>query len=175
MEIELPDGTFRDTVDMIEVNTHHDDEGFPVWTQLIFWDWDSVEHDWKVVAWKMYTDELWIENEEHKKQWMKYLREYCDKNPQVNFTQAKGKYKGEFTPIPGQNYPKRKNDRFWYLIFYHDKKRIEVKAKVFRETYTQTDPEVDNREKYPELSRRGLNGLGTNNSAIYHDPDSNWE
>lgn len=159
MRIELPDSTIRDTVDMIEVNTYHDEDAFPQFTQLIFWDWSSFYKGWVVVAWKMHTQEIWKKSKEHEEKWLRHLREYCDKNPRINFLQCQSKYRGEYLPIPGINYPQRKEDG-WYMVFYKDKDRIEIKAKVFRETHTQTDPERDNRDILPEDKRRGIRGLG---------------
>ena len=47
-----PDGLVRESCDLIEVNHYYDHNGVPVFTQAIFWNWQSdhyIVRDWRMV------------------------------------------------------------------------------------------------------------------------------
>lgn len=46
-------GVVEDTVDAVEINYLHDEQGRPVFTQAIYLDWNCRESVWDVVAWRL--------------------------------------------------------------------------------------------------------------------------
>lgn len=156
------DGTYHNKVDLIEVNTVYGEDAFPMFTQTIFWDWSPINAQYIVRAWKM-NEGVWVKSEEHRKEWMKELRDLCDKYPALNFKNTSNRYRGKYDPVPGVSFPMRRRNLlekkdYWEFIFYTDGKRIVVTAPQFRETHTQYDPERRNREIWPESVRVGLYG-----------------
>src|SRR5690606_33133755 len=47
----------RDRVDVLELNRVYDDQGRPILTQMIFWDWRQRDARLHVVAWRLWRDE----------------------------------------------------------------------------------------------------------------------
>lgn len=94
-----------DSADLIELNHFYSDEGRPVFSQWIFWNWNGYRHE--VIAWRL------------------------DKA-------------GEFS-------------------FHHRPPRLmwaegTVSGSYWRETWTQVDPELIEREYLPKQLRRGILG-----------------
>lgn len=105
-----------DEVDLIEINHFHDEQGKPVFDQIIFYDWSAADSRYQVRAWRML------------------------KTP---------------AQIP------RKNWRDGgYVAVWHDTQNGDVLRKVksqsFRESWTQYDPELIEREFLPKEKRRDL-------------------
>ena len=50
---QVPIGPVEDRVAMTEVNHFFDDDARPIFTQVIFWEWDHDQHRFRVVAWRM--------------------------------------------------------------------------------------------------------------------------
>jgi hypothetical protein len=102
-----------DRVDVVELNRVYDDQGRPLLTQMIFWDW--YEHDARlhVVAWR-----LWPED---------------GARPTRDWSQGE------------------------YRLLWHDGELLrEVWAGSWRESWTQFDPEMNDRVVLPKSARRGL-------------------
>lgn len=155
--LPVRDGTVHDTVDLIEVNTVYDqDDGFPRFTQLIFWDWHDIDRKFHVVAWTMY-DNIWVEDEEHEKKWMKALMDHCVKTGE-NFQNLTHRYRGKYDPVPGMTFPQKEKDGYYHIVVYKTYKRFDIKAKIIRETNTMYDPEVEDRREYKDHKRRGIFG-----------------
>lgn len=174
--LSLPDGTMRDKCDMIEVNVvHNEDNGLPVFTQVIFWDWSSYQKNWVVASWVMHKDicgePIWKHSEEHKQKWIAAVKDYCVKN-KLPMQDMIDKYPGEWNPIPGVNFPQKKPDGKYHFIFYKNDFRIDVSANQIRSTHTTNDPERDNREIHGENYRRGIKGLNNNATPIIQQEEA---
>ena len=68
------DDTIVDTFDMIEVNHYHNEWGVQVWSQIILWDWHSVDCKFHVEKWIM-MDEAYVKTKEGRKKWEKAVQE----------------------------------------------------------------------------------------------------
>lgn len=107
------DDVVVDSVDMIEVNHFHDDEGGHVFDQLIFRDWDAQANRFQVRAWRL----------------LKFTGQW----PTHNWLTGR------------------------YEIIWHDGEITRrVEAKAMRETWTQHDPEMRERDYLPKEKRRRL-------------------
>jgi hypothetical protein len=51
-----PEDVVRETVDMVEVNHYYDEAGNPVFTQLMFLDWEPKFNAYAIVAWRLVKD-----------------------------------------------------------------------------------------------------------------------
>jgi hypothetical protein len=116
------DSIATDTVDVIELNHFFDEEGRPVFDQVIFWEWRQEQEAFHVLAWR-----LW-------------------KSPAQ--TPERDWQRGEFRTL-------------W---FDADQLR-DVRATSYRETWTQFDPELEDRQQFPPNRRRGLAGEQTRATA----------
>ncbi len=60
-----------------------------------------------------------------------------------------------FIPRDPSEYPAKAGELYQCFGFYHDQKRILIRSKMFRETWTTHDPERENTRLFPtELRRR---------------------
>ncbi|MFN0055816.1 MAG: hypothetical protein ACKV0T_27040 [Planctomycetales bacterium] len=119
----------EERVDLIEINHFHDDQGRPVFDQIIFYDWSPLDRRYQIRDWRLL------------------------KNPnQVPLRTAR---EGEYVAV-------------WTDFKSRDAIR-KTQAKLLRESWTQYDPELVEREFLPEGKRRKLrempvatrNGEGT--------------
>jgi hypothetical protein len=102
-----------DRVDVLELNRVYDDQGRPVLTQMIFWDWHQRDARLHVVAWRLWKDE--------------------SQQPLRDWSQ------GDF------------------VLLWNDGELLrEVRAKTWRESWTQFDPELQDRNTFAKEHRRGL-------------------
>ena len=151
------DPTIVDTFDMIEVNHYHNDWGVEKWSQLICWDWRSYDNSFRVEYWVMMKD-AYEKTEEGEKKWEKQRRKIADQYKDFNQRQSwlnSSQYKGDFEG--GKLYPKKDWKSGYYEIQFIDGGVSRtIRAKIFRETYTQHDPEVADRDFHETESRRGL-------------------
>lgn len=103
-------------VDLIEINHFHDDQGRPVFDQIIFYDWSLTDHRYQIRDWRLL------------------------KNP--------------------NQLPLRRTSDGEYVAVWSDFKNRDVlrktQAKLVRESWTQYDPELVEREFLPEGKRRKL-------------------
>jgi hypothetical protein len=151
-----------DVVDLIELSHVYDGEGNITLDQVIFWErveLDKVGH-YKVIDWRMMprsyreklTDKEFIDKNNA------FRKEYTKKHPNVDFIPR-------YCPkwLGGPMCP-RKNHRtnMYEMVFYDTKDRTTRKiiAPVYRETWKQYDPEVQNREIFKQTTRRRLMYLG---------------
>jgi len=146
-----------DTFDMIEVNHYHNEWGVEQWSQLICWDWHSYDNKFHVEYWTMMKD-AYKKTEKGEKEWeksrLKIAQQYRDFNQRRDFM-SNSEYKGDFEG--GKLYPKKDWRSGYYTVktLNNDGDRL-LRAKIFRETFTQNDPEVDDRSPHNTKERRGL-------------------
>jgi hypothetical protein len=105
-----------DQVDLIEINHFHDDQGRPVFDQILFYDWSAADQRYQLRDWRL---------------------------------------------LKSQNQlPLRNTGGGEYVAVWSDFKSRDVlrrtKAKLVRESWTQYDPELVEREFLPEGKRRKL-------------------
>lgn len=151
------DDTIVDTFDVIEINHCYNEWGVPRWTQVILWDWHRLDAKFHVEKWIMIKD-AYQKTEEGKEKWEKMRR---DIEKSINGLEKKrewlraSEYPGDF--VKNNLYPIKNWTTGYYEIKYKDGKRDRViKAKIFRETHTQYDPESKDRKYHPTSTRRGL-------------------
>jgi hypothetical protein len=103
----------RGSVDRMELNHFYNEEGWYMWTQLIFWDWDKDLARHSVTTYRMVR-------------------------------------------VPSMR-PTRDHKRGGWVSIWDDEGVIRVvRSKDFAETWSQHDPEVDDREVLPQQFRRQL-------------------
>jgi len=121
----------RDECDVIELNHLYDENGRSGLSQFIFYDWHERESRHHVVEWATTRTErkakAGILPEEFKK-----------------------RYRHELAAMV------RPTKEGWRLRFDHMGVVREITARQFRETWTQFDPEIMERENLPKERRRGL-------------------
>jgi hypothetical protein len=100
----------------IEINHFHDDQGRPVFDQIIFYDWSPTEHRYQIRDWRLLKNSNQLP-----------LRSTSD---------------GEYVAV-------------WSDFKSRDVLR-KTQAKLVRESWTQYDPELVEREFLPEGKRRKL-------------------
>lgn len=116
----------EEKVDLIEINHFHDDQGRPVFDQIIFYDWSASVGRYQVRDWRLL------------------------KSPnQIPLYNARDQ---EFVAV-------------WNDFKAHDTLRA-TKAKVVRETWTQYDPELVEREFLPENKRRKLRDVSNPKKSL---------
>jgi hypothetical protein len=106
----------NETVDLIEINHFHDDQGRPLFDQLLFYDWSDEQGRFQVRDWRLMKS-----------------------NHQVPLPSARD---GEHVAV-------------WSDCKSRDMIRA-TRARIVRETWTQYDPELAEREYLPEHKRRKL-------------------
>jgi len=156
------DHVLTDTFDMIEVNHSVNEWGVERWCQIIFWDWHELDNKYHVEKWIMMKDAYQM-TEEGAKKWETARREFEQKLtsiPQRRQWLQHSDYKGDF--VGGMFYPEKDWKTGYYVVeFTEGLLRRKIKAKIFRETYTQFDPEHEDRPEHSE--RRGLKKDNKNN------------
>ena len=148
-------GYIVDEFDMIEVNHYHNEWGRPMFAQLICWD-RNVLGDYHVQAYVMMKD-AYVETEEGRKKHEEWLSKELEGKPAEYQIEARQglKYRGDF--VGGKIYPYRDHHSGYYISRYYDSSDYRIiKAKLFRESWTQYDPERVDRKYLKEADRRGL-------------------
>lgn len=161
-------------VDRIHYNVHYDEFCLPEFSQIIFEDWSKqrrcfIVRSWRLLRedWDKITEEeekLLKENKglsedelyrlkklsEHKEAWMEKTHTLCDKK-KYPFKSLEKKYRGIYDP---KNYPIKNNHTGNYeYTFYQEGIKVTVVSKIFIETFTQIDPERENRKILPDNDR----------------------
>lgn len=139
-------------VDLIEYHSHIDSEGHFVFDQFLFWNWyyneQTKSYRYNIVNWRwarlVSTDTELLENIQRDAN-----REWCKK------------YKnGKFIAWPDIVTWPISHDEKGYLLVFNDPKNsfkvVKIRAKLFRITYSTTDPELWDREYTPENKRRNI-------------------
>jgi hypothetical protein len=151
------DDVVVDTFDMIEVNHYHNEWGVQTWSQVVLWDWYSSDSKFHCEKWIMMTD-AYEKTKEGEKRWeiarrqIEQTLETLERREQWMWA---SEYKGDY--VNSKFLPKKNWTTGYYEIKYNDKKiRRIIRAKIFRETHTQFDPEVKDRKFHPTSKRRGL-------------------
>lgn len=143
-----------DTFDVLEMNHKHNDWGVPTLDQIIAWDLHKFDNKLHVAWWKSLKDGR-IKTKEGEEKWLKERRAIADKikdwETRKDFLNNT-KYRGEFNK--DSDYYPVKNWRSGYWEIRVDNRII--RAKIFIETNTVYDPEVDDRKLHPTRLRRGL-------------------
>src|SRR5262245_48696402 len=115
----------EETVDLVEINHFHDDQGRPVFDQILFYEWCADQHRYQVRDWRLLKS-----------------------TNQIPLPSARD---GDFLSV-------------WNDFKSRDKLRT-TRAKVVRETWTQYDPELAEREFLPESKRRKLKDVSGSRKA----------
>ncbi len=153
----------HDHFDMLEVNHFHNQYGAPVFVQLIFWDWYRTDSQFHVQGWMMMNDAFDNSDADHRRdyeadldRWLSHVSNISQRSRIRRHMVYKGKFVG------GRFYPIKHHGTGYYRVrFYDDGVHRVITANLFRETYTNSDPEVTDRKSLPELARRGLSAPGT--------------
>lgn len=120
----------EERVDLIEINHFHDDLGRPVFDQILFYDWSTVDRRYQLRDWRLL------------------------KNPnQVPLRTAR---EGEYVAV-------------WTDFKSRDAIR-KTQAKLLRESWTQYDPELVEREFLPEGKRRKLREMPALTQSVTSNP-----
>ena len=106
----------EERVDLIEINHFHDDQGRPVFDQIIFYDWSPADQRYQIRDWRLLKNANQVP-----------LRSTSD---------------GDYVAV-------------WNDFKSRDALR-KTQAKLVRESWTQYDPELVEREFLPEGKRRKL-------------------
>ena len=149
-----PNPPIIDTFDMLEVNHKCNEYGVVNMNQVIAWDWHKRHKKFHCQWWKNMGDSAKEKTKEGETEWMKKRRAIADKIKDwetrkhfLNNTPYMGEYVGgKYAPI------KNWRTGYWEIKFDN---RI-IRAKIFRETHTTNDPEVDDRQEFDTKARRGL-------------------
>ena len=148
-----------DTFDMIEINHHHNEWGVETWAQVILWDWHPAGSKFHCEKWIMMKD-AHKKTDEGRKKWQKLRREI---EQGLNTLERRkqwlnaSNYMGDFS-TDSKFYPRKNWTTGYYEIKYNDDKNIRriIRAKIFKETHTQIDPEAEDRKFHSTAIRRGL-------------------
>jgi hypothetical protein len=109
-----------DRVDVIEVNTHHDDEAAPCYVQIIYWRWSDKHSRHKCEAWR--------------------LSNGATATPKLGIK-------------PTFDYARQE----WRATWHDGGILRQVQSPHARWTHTQIDdPEILDKERFPECYRRDL-------------------
>ena len=161
-----------DTFDSIEVNHRLNRWGVENLAQVIVWNWCSGHNTFHVEWWKSMND-AYTRTNEGEEAWNKKRREIADKiDPwEVRKDFLDGSYyRGEFTG--GSLYPVKNYTTGYYEIKIRDKygsiKRI-IRSKNFTESWTNNDPEYEDRKIQHPRNRKGL--TSDNETLLLHLPD----
>ena len=122
----------EEKVDLVELNHFHDDQGRPVFDQIIFYDWSAAEGRYQVRDWRLLKS---------------------------------------IDQIPLHNSRDREFVAVWNDFKAQDTLRS-TKAKMVRETWTQYDPELVEREYLAENKRRKLREVGQKKTSSSRNPSS---
>lgn len=148
-----------DTFDMIEVNHRYNEWGVETWSQLIMWDWHEKDSKFHVEHWIMMKD-AHEKTEEGEKEWEKYRRKVEQEIRTIDLKTewlSASYYRGDF--VGGKFFPIKNWTNRYYEVKYNDGKRDRlIRAKIFRETHTQYDPE--SRDRQVHKNRRGITKEG---------------
>jgi hypothetical protein len=146
----------RDHFDLLEVNHYYNDQGQPVFVQLILWNWHKGEQRFISQGYVMLKGAI-VKTPEGKQKWDAEIEKWTKKLPlQVRMEIASShKYAGHYVHHPA--HPERKwKQRVWVSRLNEGGIQREIISKIFRETWTRYDPEVWDRDQNPYFERRGL-------------------
>ena len=152
------DYTIVDEFTMIEVNHYHNEWGIETFSQLICWDWKGNKKEFDVEYWVMMKD-AYEKTKKGEEAWEVKRRKV---EAQIRGVGQRwewlknSKYRGDF--IGGKFYPVKNGKTRYYEVKFEDKNKRSriIKSKIFRETFTQYDPEILDKKEWPRELRRGL-------------------
>ncbi len=108
----------HESVDLIELNHFHDEQGRPVYDQVIFYEWSASQAKYHVRAWCLIEP-----------------KEIVSRRPVQSFS----------------------DDRYHVRWFDNDQHIYRhISSQLYRETWTQTDPERANKKILDERNRTAL-------------------
>lgn len=146
-------GYVHDRFDLVEINHYHNEFCQSVFDQLIFWDWDPVGCRFSCQGWQMMhgsrdkSDAVHRQSVEGSLEAARRGRPHSQGPPR--------KYAGKF--VGGPMMPARNHRLRLYEIRYLDGEVYRrITATLFRETWTQHDPERVDNKLYGSDHRRGL-------------------
>lgn len=156
----IPRGeTLDESCDLMELNHFYDDNEKLVFTQLIFRDWHPTLNRYVIRAWRMSKDggprRL---NEKELKNFLEFsFDKYKLKDDVIT------KLKNDLALNSFINQPIKKTRPIYsesckkfYVILEDGDNLRKISAPVFRETWTQYDPELEDREYLPKEQRTEL-------------------
>jgi hypothetical protein len=152
-----PSGRKTVHFDMVEVNVFCNEWGYPVFAQLLLWDWHRKDKKFHVEKWFLMKD-AFVKTPEGEKKHEEQRRKIEQKYRSISMRKAflnGSKYRGDF--VGGKLYP-RKNYRLdrYEVPCWDEGYDLLIVADIMRLTYTQYDPERQDRKHHPEQTRKGL-------------------
>lgn len=149
----------EDRVDLMEVNHFYDEQGRKVFDQVIFYAWNPQRYSVECGFWDTTTEFRMVAPPCAKE----YVREIAA--PETVFVSNREEVWHGFDVVawrlvksPDQ-LPRPDRLHGGYVAVWHDNGLLRrVRSDAFRETWTQYDPELVEREFLPKDQRRGLGG-----------------
>lgn len=132
--IPQDDGVLRDAVDLVELNHFFNENAELVFDQLIWYDWSEEEGRFQVRAWRLVKDHAAMP-----------IRQWFDKFDSQPANLLSG--------LPSRS------SGFWVCLWSDGEVFREVTARSFKESFTQHDPELAEREFLPKEKRKELSSI----------------
>jgi hypothetical protein len=132
--LPVTDTVLRDTCDLIEINHFYDEQGRLVFDQAIFYDWSASDSRYHVRAWR--------------------LVKHPSQLPQREWPSGYSAIWQDGFDYPGSRIWDHK--RGWLSHWQDGDVMRSIHADSFRETWTQYDPELSEREVFAKENRREL-------------------
>lgn len=149
--IDYKPPSFVDVVTITEVNHYYDTNGRIIFDQIIYWDWSIADNRYNIVDWRILKNS-------RKKLTEKEYRELSEKQPilkMIGGSAVRAPVVPDFlwdSPI----IPSLHTNGMYQATWFDGDVIRTVKSFQFRETWTQYDPELENRNFLPKEYRRLL-------------------
>lgn len=140
--------------DLIEVNHIQNANGAYILDQVIFYDWVREKSAFKVQYFQIMRDAR-VKTREGEEEWSKEVDKLLENTSLNNRHKLRDnlRYKGDFTG--GLLMPRRCKDGYEVSWFLKGLMRT-ARSPSMIETFTTWDPEQDNKDIFPDTTRRGL-------------------
>lgn len=150
--------TLVDHFDLVEVNHVHDKFGFPVFDQVVFRNWHTSTHGFRVEAWAFMRDSR-VFTAEGQAAFDKALNAAADRMSIRDAMELRHsvRYRGDYEG--GRMHPKKFGGRY-ITVFRQDEWKREVHTKWMIETWTQYDVELADKKHLDESDRKGFRVTG---------------
>jgi len=145
------DNVAVDRVDVTEINHFYNEKGGVVLDQVIYWNYNELYHDYEVVAWRMIKDgreELTAEELKQREKTQMVIQTLPDGT--VIKTPVVPRFIGSYLV------PVKIKEGLYKATWLDDDTMRTVYSKSVRETWTQYDPELVNRNVLKQKYRKGL-------------------
>ena len=150
----------KDTVDMVEVNHFYDETGALIFDQIIYWNWSTLDAKFNVIAWRLMKNCREVLTTEEKKG-------RAEKQPIVVIADGTIIRMPVIPKFLGSNQiPTIQPNGKYRAIWYEGDQIRKVWCSSVRETWTQFDPELLDRDTFPKDLRPGLKKTHTTSKKI---------